>query len=97
MKIIMLGSAGFIGTNLVIKLLEEQKNIVTVVDRNPDNLSFLKSLKKCNLNLVELSLSPEYKYNELDDSYLNFNSNTYFIPITYSELKLIKSSFIVNL
>ena len=65
MKIIMLGSAGFIGTNLVIKLLEEQKNIVTVVDRNPDNLSFLKSLKKCNLNLVELSLSPEYKYNEL--------------------------------
>ena len=56
------------------------------------DLALDDTLLKNEINIKEII--PEYKYNELDDSYLNLNSNTYFIPITYSELKLIKSSFI---
>ncbi len=34
MKSILFGGAGFIGTNLTIKLAQDMKNRVTVVDRD---------------------------------------------------------------
>lgn len=38
MKILLLGAAGFIGTNLTIELAKNTKDEITLIDRNIDFL-----------------------------------------------------------
>ena len=75
-----------------------------------DNYSTLNELKvgkfalgKLDLALKNTFLNNEinireaissYRYNEISNAKLNFESKAYFIPITYDELKLIKASFV---
>lgn len=44
MNILILGAAGFIGTNLVIELVKDQKNYLTLVDRDFQRLNALKTM-----------------------------------------------------
>lgn len=62
MNIMLIGAAGFIGTNLVIKLAEEDENILTLVDKNE---KYFDSIKKIGLNNARIVLS-------------DFNMNTDF-------------------
>lgn len=49
MNVVILGAAGFIGTNLAIKLVEDKSNIVTLVDVDD---SFFAPHRKFNLNFI---------------------------------------------
>lgn len=67
MKIIILGAAGFIGTNLVIELAKNEKNILTLVDRDRLYFKSIENLELPNLNIVESDLSMDTDYEELVD------------------------------
>lgn len=51
MRVMVLGAAGFIGTNLAISLAKEQENIITLVDKD---LSYFDSIRKLNLNNITI-------------------------------------------
>ena len=57
MKIILLGAAGFIGTNLIIQIAKNQNNVITVVDRNKSYFEVLKTMSIPNLRILESEMS----------------------------------------
>lgn len=64
-KIILFGGAGFIGTNLAIKLSQDENNDITLVDRD---ISFFEDLRKLNLqkfSYVESDFSENTNFDEL--------------------------------
>ena len=65
MKIILLGAAGFIGTNLVIELAKNPKNIITVVDRDNEFFKHIIALNLPNLYFIESELTMDIDYEEL--------------------------------
>lgn len=57
MKIILLGAAGFIGTNLTLKLAEDKNNRITLVDVNKEYFSmqsywYWRTLKSKSQQLI---------------------------------------------
>ena len=54
MNIIILGAAGFIGTNLAIQLSKNQNNKLTLVDREK---YFFQNIEKMHLDNAEIRLS----------------------------------------
>lgn len=60
-KVILFGGAGFIGTNLAIKLSQDSNNDITLVDTD---IKFFEELKKLKLNKI---LYVESKFNEDTD------------------------------
>lgn len=67
MNIILLGAAGFIGTNLSVRLAKNPYNTITVVDRNKSYFKILKSMNVPNLRMLELDLSIETDFEKLLD------------------------------
>ena len=65
MKIILLGAAGFIGTNLVIELAKNANNEITVVDRKKEYFKNLIELNIPNLNIIESDFKMDTDYEEL--------------------------------
>ena len=65
MKIILLGAAGFIGTNLVIDLAKNPENEITVVDRNKQYFKTLENMNIPHLNIVESDLAMDSDYESL--------------------------------
>ncbi|MBP5460536.1 MAG: NAD-dependent epimerase/dehydratase family protein [Lachnospiraceae bacterium] len=53
MNIILLGAAGFIGTNLVIELAKDPDNKITVVDRSRDFFTTIQSKNIPGINILE--------------------------------------------
>lgn len=58
-NIIILGAAGFIGTNLTLELVKEQGNQITLVDRNYQRLKALKTLCQDQVEIREKDLIRE--------------------------------------
>lgn len=65
MKIILLGAAGFIGTNLVIELARNSDNEITVVDRNKQYFKTLEDMNIPHLNIVESDLTMDSDYESI--------------------------------
>lgn len=65
MNIILLGGAGFIGTNLVKELAGNADNRITVVDRKPEFFQNIISMQLSNVSIVESGLSAETDYEAL--------------------------------
>lgn len=65
MNIIILGAAGFIGTNLVKKLAEEEQNKITLVDANESFFEDIKKMKLQNINVVISQLDENADYASL--------------------------------
>lgn len=65
MRIIVLGAAGFIGTNLVIELAKNPNNEITVVDRNISFFKVLMDMNLHNLRIIESDLTMDSNYEEL--------------------------------
>lgn len=53
MNIMILGGAGFIGTNLTIKFAENNENKITVVDTNKDYFSSIEKFHYLNVEFKE--------------------------------------------
>lgn len=65
MNTIILGAAGFIGTNLTLRLSKNPNNNIVLVDRNQDKLKRLQSLCKGNVYVRESHLKPGTDFIEL--------------------------------
>jgi len=64
-NILLLGAAGFIGTNLVIELARNAENRITVVDREISFFQNIINLQLFNVSIIELELSVETDYETL--------------------------------
>ena len=62
-RILLLGAAGFIGTNLVLELAKDKTNEITVVDRSKAYFGTIEGFNLSNINYIESSLT-------MDDDYL---------------------------
>ncbi|MCF0133378.1 MAG: NAD-dependent epimerase/dehydratase family protein [Blautia sp.] len=65
MNIILLGAAGFIGTNLTIALAKESENHITVVDYSIDYFSVLKQMNLDNVEIHECAFDADTDYAKL--------------------------------
>lgn len=63
MNILLLGAAGFIGTNLTLKLLEDPNNKITLVDVNKDY--FLPAICESNAAIAESAIGAETDFASL--------------------------------
>ncbi len=63
MNIIILGAAGFIGTNLALELVKDQESHITLVDRNFQRLKILKALcrNKVEIQKRDLIREPDFE------------------------------------
>ena len=63
MNIIILGAAGFIGTNLAIRIANGKRNKITLVDKSKSYFSSLEKMQLSNITEVEspLDASMDFK------------------------------------
>lgn len=64
-NIIILGAAGFIGTNLTIKLAEDEKNNIVLVDKSESFFAVVKAMGFPNVSIREADLEAETDYDSL--------------------------------
>lgn len=86
MNIIILGAAGFIGTNLVINLVKSIGNKITLVDKNEE---YFSDIKKLNLPDIEIKCT-SLKYDDSFDKLLSGQDILYHlvsttVPITSNQ------------
>jgi len=65
MKVILLGASGFIGTNLIVKLVENVQDEITLVDKNIIYFESIIRLNFKNVKIVESDFSEKTDFNEL--------------------------------
>lgn len=65
MRIVLLGAAGFIGTNLTMKLAENKDNIITVVDKDKHFFSTIQNKQYENVFIKESTLDLTTNFDEL--------------------------------
>ena len=65
MKIMLLGGAGFIGTNLMIHLVQNRSNVITLVDRKRSYFPKTELLNANNITIKESSLEADTDFEEL--------------------------------
>lgn len=65
MNVILLGAAGFIGTNIVIALAKEGGHKITVVDRNKAYFQTLEDMHIPNLRIIPSNLTMDADYETL--------------------------------
>lgn len=52
MNILIIGAAGFIGTNLALKLIEDKNNKLTLIDKNACHFKILEDQNLDNVNII---------------------------------------------
>lgn len=65
MNVILLGAAGFIGTNIVRALSKDDRHQITVVDRNKLHFQTLEDMNIPNLRIVQSDLTMDADYERL--------------------------------
>ena len=65
MNTILLGAAGFIGTNLILALTQDPNNSITAVDRDKVFFKHLDRFNLTNFHIVQSNLTMETDYEEL--------------------------------
>lgn len=65
MNIVLLGGAGFIGTNLVVSLAADKENKITVVDRDKRFFRPLEDMRLSNVLFVQYNFGMETNYDKL--------------------------------
>lgn len=83
MNIVILGAAGFIGTNLILKLAENKQNIIKAVDKSKVFFAALSQKNVSNVNIVEASLDLGMNFDEiLKDQDLVYHLVSTTVPTT---------------
>lgn len=83
MNILILGAAGFIGTNLAIELAKNISNRITLVDRN--RLYFSPDVIADNVEIIESDFSMDMNYSVLADKDVVFHLVSTNVPTTSNQ------------
>lgn len=83
MNIVILGAAGFIGTNLTIELAKNTSNRITLVDKN--RLYFSQDVMADNVKIVESDLSLNMDYSVLENSDVVYHLVSTNVPTTSNQ------------
>lgn len=83
MKILILGAAGFIGTNLAIELAKDPSNRLKLVDKN--RLYFSPDVKADNVEIAESSLDLNMDYSILENCDVVYHLVSTNIPTTSNQ------------
>ena len=79
MNILILGAAGFVGTNLTIKLAEDKDNNITLVDKNKDWFADIIKFNK-DLKIVESTLCNDMDFSILEGQDILYHLVSSVIP-----------------
>lgn len=80
MNILILGAAGFIGTNLTVKFAEDKKNKITVVDKQYAYFVDLLNMNLKNVEIVQSSLDEKMDFSILDGQDIVFHLVSTNVP-----------------
>lgn len=85
MNILILGAAGFIGTNLTFNLSKNKDDKITLVDKNKEY--FVNIEKKClkNVNIKEASLDEKMDFSILDGQDIVYHLVSSNVPTTSNQ------------
>ena len=83
MNILILGAAGFIGTNLAIELAKNTSNRITLVDKN--RMYFSSDIMADNIKIVESSLNIDMDYSVLKNNDVVYHLVSTNIPTTSNQ------------
>ena len=65
MNILILGAAGFIGTNLTIELAKDINNCLTLVDRSEEYFNNIKKMNLKNIQIKESALDSSTEFKDI--------------------------------
>lgn len=83
MNILILGAAGFIGTNLTLRLIKEKENQITVVDKNKN--WFVNEIVSENLIIKESSLDINMDFGILRNQDIVYHLVSTVVPSTSNQ------------
>lgn len=81
----ILGAAGFIGTNLTIKLAEDKNNKITVVDKKKEFFSNIKRFDFTNVTIKESSLDQNMDFSIIKNQDVVYHLVSTNIPTTSNQ------------
>ena len=85
MNILILGAAGFIGTNLTIKLAENNDNQITLVDRSKSYFSNIEKFNFSNVIIKESSLDVDMDFSILEEQDTVYHLVSTNVPTTSNQ------------
>lgn len=86
MRILVLGAAGFIGTNLTIKLAEVKSNIITLVDKDKSFFNSTIDMKFQNVKFEEATFDEQTNFDKLfSDQDVVFHLISTTVPTTANQ------------
>ena len=65
MRVLLLGAAGFIGTNLTIELAKKREDEITLVDKKKDFFMPINNMHLNNIHIVEASLTVDMDFDSI--------------------------------
>ena len=86
MRVVLLGAAGFIGTNLTIELMKKPENEITLVDKNKDFFNPIVEMNLNNVHIVEASLTIDMDFDSvLKDQDVVYHLVSTTVPTTSNQ------------
>lgn len=85
MNVLLLGAAGFIGTNLAIKFAENKKDRITLVDKNKTYFSKIEKFNFPNVEIKESSLDLDMDFSVLEGQDVVYHLVSTNVPTTSNQ------------
>ncbi|MBO5469817.1 MAG: NAD-dependent epimerase/dehydratase family protein [Lachnospiraceae bacterium] len=85
MNILILGAAGFIGTNIAIKLAENKEDVITLVDNDENYFSNIKRFGYSNIRIKAVRFKPDMDFRILENQEVVYHLVSTNVPTTSNQ------------